>query len=350
MMAKVEDVLNEHYEKIVLTRKLKHEQTLNYDYPLKRLSLFDGISGYGNDHKVIKRFKIYNIIVLSFLYSNLIRTIIQCLLPEGSIYCIYIGDFKIWWGKPYIAHQVVFLMAVLVVPMVCTLNLTAKDQYKLWCLPFKYMQGLITAEEAKLSNSQQINRLKSKMRSTNKRALFTTFSVNIPYSISVFVTFLLNCESLTHLMLIGIPWSLYEAVWSYFICSNMGLLPGCFDITCFYLRLRYQQIDEQIKILSPYLSRRNTFILKIREKLNKLLSDLDETNADLHNYNKYWSKYVTLVLVSYVPQLLFELYVFIFLPMNESVLLFSMLLNLNIFAMITQIVLLSAFLQKDVSL
>ena len=334
-----------------LKRKACPEEIVNFDRAFRRCSLFTGVTEDASRCQISRKDRIYNTLVLLFLYSNLLRTTIQCFLPYGSPWISYLGDFKVWWGKPYIAHQVVFYMAVLVVPAVCTLNITADKSLKRWCLPFKLSQGLITGEEAKLWNASAVIKLKKKVKSNFRRAFFATFSVNWPYGLSVLVSYFIFFETWTQFILLGIPWTIYETLWSFYICSNMGLLPNSFDIVCYYLRLRYEQIDELLSELNQNyvnLWTNHSLLPLIRRQMNKLLQHLDETNKDVIDYNKYWSKYTSIVFMSYIPQLLFELYVFIFLPMNTSVLLFSLLLNLNIFALITQMAMFSAILHHKV--
>ena len=336
----------------ILKRRLSPEEVIDWDRVYTKCSLFTGVSDIENKSRIKRKDRKFNALVLTFLYSNLIRTTIECFIPDGSQWFIYLGDFKIWWGKPYIAHQIVFFMAVLIVPIVLSLNLMAGKELRRWCLPFKFMQGLISAQEAKLWSVDAVVRLKRKMRMNYKRAFVATLSVLLSYGLSVLVSYVIFYDTWTKVILLGIPWTVYEVTWSFYITSNMnGLLPNSFDIVCYYLRLRYDQIDKLLKQLNinhRNLSSNPALLPVIRRQFGKIIYHLNDTNKDLIEYNKFWSKYTFIVLLSYIPQLLFEFYVFIFLPMNTSVLMFSLLLNLNIFALITQLTLFSAILHKKV--
>ena len=344
---------HDYNEELALKRCLPKEDILDFDSCLKQCSLFTGIADKDNTIAISNKSKVYNTLVLIFLYSNLVRTTVECFLPKGSQWFLYLGDFKPWWGEPYIAHQVVFYMAVLVVPAICTLNMTANESLRRWCLPFRYVQGMISATEAKIYKVSIAKKLRNKMKFSYRKAFFATFSVNIPYSISVFVSFFIFCTNWTQFIVLGIPWTVYESLWSFFICSNMGLLPASFEVVCYYLRLRYEQIDKLLDQLNADFINHKSNLLSLldrRQKLKRLLILLNDANNDVMDFDKYWSKYTAIVFVSYIPQLLFELYVLLFLPMNTPVMLFSILLNCNIFALITQMAMFSAVLHLKVRL
>ena len=337
--------------KLLLTVNYPEKERLDFDQALKRFSLFTGITDHANKVEISPKTKLYNTAVLVLVYSNLVRTTIECFLPKGSPWFLYLGDFKPWWGEPYIAHQVVFYMAVLVVPAIQTLNITADESLRRWCVPFRYMQGLISAKEAKLWKLEYTKRLRAKMKFTYKKAFISMLSVHIPYTICVLVTFFIFCETWTELLLIGVPWTIYESLWTVYITSNMGFLPGAFDAICFYLRLRYEQIDEQLIKLNANFNNfkpDNTVMMETKRQLDWLLKAFDEANRDLVDYNKYWSRYITIVFISYIPQLLFELYILLFLDMNPSVMVFSTLLNLNMFGLITQLAMFAGLLYNKV--
>ena len=338
---------------VTLKRRLPPEERVDFDTAMRWCSLFTGITDSEPDFRIKSKYQLYRYFVLALLYSNLIRTTIECFLPEGSPWFLYLGDFKPWWGKPYIAHQIVFFSAVLVVPVICTVNITADESMKRWTEPFKYIQGLVSAEDIGLWNVTYVRQLRNKMRFTFKRAFIASVSVHIPYTICVFVSFFLFCETWSELIFFGIPWTVYESLWTVYITTNnYGILPGAFEIICYYLRLRYQQIDELLLDLNRdiRLSVGNRWLLyKVSMKINRLLKELDGINKDVMDYNKFWSKFIAIIFISYIPQILFEFYIFLFLPMNSSVLVFSLLLNLNIFALISQIVMFSSILHCKVS-
>lgn len=84
------------------------------------------------------------------------------------------------------------------------------------------------------------------------------------------------------------------------------------------------------------------------ERIRRLLIEVDDINKDMTNYNHYWRKYTITVFASYIPQILFELYICLYFEITTAVLVFSIILNVNIIALISQICVFSARVIKKV--
>ena len=46
-----------------------------------------------------KRFRLWKRFQIVFMFTLCLRLLVECFLPKGSTYFIFLGDFKIWWGK-----------------------------------------------------------------------------------------------------------------------------------------------------------------------------------------------------------------------------------------------------------
>lgn len=86
-------------------------------------------------------------------------------------------------GEPYLANQVVWMTAAIVVPCYQFINLCTiceKDQH--WALPFQYIEGIKTGREIKLEDEVQLDRLYLKMKLNYYRSFVLQYSVIISYS------------------------------------------------------------------------------------------------------------------------------------------------------------------------
>lgn len=77
-------------------------------------------------------------------------------------------------------------------------------------------------------------------------------------------------------------------------------------------------------------------------RIRKSVLELNDVNVDLQLYNHYWRKYMLAVFVSYVPQILFELYTCLYLPMHTSVFVFAVTLVINMIFLVSQVCVFSA--------
>ena len=84
-------------------------------------------------------------------------------------------------------------------------------------------------------------------------------------------------------------------------------------------------------------------------RVHRLLEELNAVNSDLCYYNHYWRKYIMAVFASYVPQILFELYVCLFFDIGTNVFVFAVTLIINMFSLISQLCIFSASVYSKVS-
>ena len=105
-------------------------------------SFFIGI--IPNDNTLQKRwFILYKYFQIIFMILFCFRRLLETILPKGSPLYWYIGDFKRWWGEPYIVNQVVWDMAAILVPCYQFINLLTLCQKDLeWTAPFRFIEGL----------------------------------------------------------------------------------------------------------------------------------------------------------------------------------------------------------------
>lgn len=165
-----------------LDQLLPAGQQYRYHNFLKTCSFYYGIIPE-DEYIRTRMFASFRYAYILFMFSLAVRTVTECFLRPNSVVFLLLGDFKIWWGEPYMANQVVFLTAVFVVPCYQFINLCTicpKD-YE-WGIPFKFIEGLKTAREIKLQDTQQMNKLFNKMKFNYFQAMGTHLSVLCSYS------------------------------------------------------------------------------------------------------------------------------------------------------------------------
>ena len=80
------------------------------------------------------------------------------------------------------------------------------------------------------------------------------------------------------------------------------------------------------------------------------MKQLDKINSDLQDYNHYWRKYLFSVLFSYIPQILFEIFSCLYVPMQNAVFVFGVTLCINMILLVSQVCIFSAGLIHKVFL
>lgn len=157
----------------------------------------------------------------------------------------------------------------------------------------------------------------------------------------MFVSYLLFYRTYLEVFTLGIFWTVYESYWSSYITRNMGIYPACFEIVTYYLRLRYEHVETNLRTILRH-PKKMVLMARPMHRVSRLLRELDSINADLRLYNHYWRKYVMAIFVSYLPQILFEVYVCIYFTTETSVFVFSVVLTINMVALISQVLVFSA--------
>ena len=110
---------------------------------------------------------------------------------------------------------------------------------------------------------------------------------------------------------------------------------------------RYDRIHRKLCSIQAHMKRRT--ILHSIYQIRRTLIELESVDCTLRHSNHYWRKYTMTAFGSYVPQILFEIYVCLFFDMGNNVLVFAVILTLNTVVLISQICIFSASVHSKVS-
>ena len=153
----------------------------------------------------------------------------------------------------------------------------------------------------------------------------------------MFITYyLLVYQTYNQIFSLGLFWTAFEAFWSRKITLNMGLYPACMEVITYYLKIRYQSVKTKL------INLENQNLNHKGMQMEQCMQDVNVINVDLQKYNHYWRKYSASVLISYIPQILFEVFACLYLPMQTSVLVFGITLSINMISLVSQVCMFSA--------
>jgi hypothetical protein len=123
---------------------------------------------------------------------------------------------------------------------------------------------------------------------------------------AMITTFGLN-YSLVNFLLFGISWPTIWSVWGYMCCKVAYYFPGYFFIICYHLKFRLSSIDKRLKNFMKY-SNHFSLVSKITI-MRRLLREHNNLCKQIHDYNEFWKKYLTLAYVIAVSAVCFLSYV-----------------------------------------
>jgi len=136
-------------------------------------------------------------------------------------------------------------------------------------------------------------------------------SINVGCFIVASLTFALN-YNLNVFLIFGNLWTIILTVWSFIACEAVYWMPGYYCIVCYYLRLRFNQIQRKLKNL---LIIRSHFPLSIKSlKIKQYLEEHNDLCLQIDSYNRYWKKYLTITLLIFVTIICFLTYLIFIAP------------------------------------
>src|SRR5699024_8398708 len=170
------------FQKSQLDKLLKPEEQFPYHRMMRDASFFTGINPHDQTLQS-RRFLAWKRFQIVFMLTVMVRLVCQCFQPKGSPRSGYLGDFKVWWGEPYLAKQVVWMTASVLVPTYQYINLcTVCGKDIRWTAPFRFIEGLATPRDILLQDAAQVNKLHNKMKQCYFKAMIMKNSLVFTYS------------------------------------------------------------------------------------------------------------------------------------------------------------------------
>jgi len=115
-------------------------------------------------------------------------------------------------------------------------------------------------------------------------------------------------------LLFGLTWILISLIWCYHCCIVAYYFPGYFFIVCYYLKLRLKTFVKRLKIFKTSVKRYPNMAKLLKVKL--LLEEHNDLCKQIHHYNKYWKKYLSLTLPIFILLICFLSYLVFIAPMD----------------------------------
>jgi hypothetical protein len=236
-----------------------------------------------------KRKILYNpLIAFMMIFIFWIRCITALLLPEDNeIYFKMIGDYPTYLnGRVHVNLAIIPNMSLALVSQLINFWNYFNDIKPSYMKPFEMMSGLVSPQSIGLTDREDIYRLIRRSR--------ILFKICGPLSKSMFFAALL-CP----LILFGIHFSIYEFLgFGLFWCviSSLSAYHSFsfhvhsmvyFHLICYYLKIKFEFINNEIITLSKPEKRFTD------RKLMSILEFLEEIYSEISDYNQnYWSKYL----------------------------------------------------------
>jgi hypothetical protein len=115
-------------------------------------------------------------------------------------------------------------------------------------------------------------------------------------------------------MVYGISWAIIWSIGAYHTSKAAFHFSGYFFIICYYLKLRLSFIDKRLKNFMKYSK---GFPLKLKISIIRcLLRDHNNLRKQIHEYNQYWKKYLTLTYLIFISVSCFVSYVLFISPIK----------------------------------
>ena len=105
-----------------------------------------------------------------------------------------------------------------------------------------------------------------------------------------------NICNIYELIVFGIPWSIISSFGNYFMYNINFMQIIYFHIICFYLKLKLQNINNEIQLRNKRKIN-ITELFRIIKKLNLIYSEINNYNLNFWNHFLFWfySLYITII-------------------------------------------------------
>ncbi len=223
---------------------------------------------------------------------------------------IYIGDWSYFIPGIRI-HLNLFVINFwglsLVSQLICLLR---KGYTQSWLKPFSMMSGIISPKSIELLRAKDVKKL---LKRTKILFFMASMSNNVTVPSFVFIasglTLAINC-SLLDFLKYGLFWSILFSISSYFAISIICWQIVYFHIICLYLKLKIQNINNEINLKLKLFRNRLSNIKSIIELYDGIRTEVNRCDKE------YWALFAMLLYSFYVPLVCFILYQVMYGGMN----------------------------------
>ncbi len=271
-----------------------------------------GISLFGLYTK--KRKKFYNPILISIINSIFTIRLATVLLSseEYSDLLIILGDYSHYYDMR-IHLNIAFsqLLSLSLISQLINIWYYYKDIKPSFLKPFEMMSGLVSPKSISLKNEREIYRLLKRSKILFIVCLITAYISPLMAFLVSISALALNYEHIYQFIFYGIPWSLIVGFsFHYFSCYIVWHI-SYFYIICFYLKIKFKTLSNEIKVKIERNSRiTNNFVKHLVNSYNRVF-------LEVHDYNEnYWSLYLFWVLATFLTLINTCLFVVIFSEIN----------------------------------
>jgi hypothetical protein len=271
-----------------------------------------GISLFGFYTK--KRKRLYNPILIFIINSILIiRMVIALLSSEDNSYLlIIVGDFSHYYNmRIHLNICLSQLISISLISQLINIWYYYKDIKPSFLKPFEMMSGLVSPKSIGLKNKPEIYRLLKRSKILFIVCLITSYiSLLMTFFVSI-STLALNYEHIYQFIFYGIPWSFIVALSVYYSSCHILWQISYFYITCFYLKIKFKTLSNEITVKVERNSRITNNFVKY------LINSYGRIFREVHDYNEnYWSLYLFSVLATFLTFINTCLFVGIFSEAN----------------------------------
>jgi hypothetical protein len=271
-----------------------------------------GISLFGLYTK--KRKKLYNPILIFVINSIFIIRMAIVLLSseEYSDLFIILGDYSHYYDmRIHLNIATIHLLSLSLISQLINIWYYYKDIKPSFLKPFEMMSGLVSPKSIGLKNKQEIYRLLKRSKILFILCLITAYISPLMAFLASISALALNYEHIYQFIFYGIPWSLIVGFSFHYISCYLYWHISYFYIICFYLKMKFKSLSNEIKVKIERNSRiTNNFVKYLVNSYNRIF-------REVHDYNdNYWSLYLFWVLTTFLTAINTCLFIMIFSEIN----------------------------------
>jgi hypothetical protein len=239
-----------------------------------------GISLFGFYPK--KRKKLYNPILIFVINCIFIIRMAIVLLSsqEYSDLLIIVRDYSHYYNmRIHLNVAIVQLLTLSLNSQLINIWYYYKDIKPLFLKPFEMMSGLVSPKSIGLKNKPEIYRLLKLTKILFILCLITVYiSPLMAFSASI-SALALNYEHIYQFIFYGIPWSFIVGFSFHYISCHILWHISYFYIICFYLKMKFETLSNEIKTKIERNSRiTNNFVEYLVNFYNRIF-------REVHDYN-----------------------------------------------------------------
>jgi len=173
------------------------------------------------------------------------------------------------------------------------------------------MSGLVSPKSIGFRNKREIYRLLKRSKILFILCLITAYITPFMASLVSISALALNYEHIYQFIFYGIPWSLIAGFSIHYSTCYLLWHISYFYIICFYLKIKFKSISNEIKVKIEGNSRiTNNFVKYLVNSYNRIF-------REVHDYNdNYWSLYLFWVLATFLTASNTCLFIMIFSEIN----------------------------------